>query len=379
MRHPLSPITYCQRNIKRIAPMSFVVTLSVFLIAAVVTIVNSIDLTVTTIYNYTKIMTMVIPQRDSLNVDQGDINLAKKDPQVDRVVDAQGFFFNINTVFGAVPFVAVGVDQPDRDYLIALSKDKLVSGRMPIPGRAEAVLSEGLVRNKKLKLGDTVAGPTDTGGVSGAPVPVKLVGILSGPTWIAFTSPEFCTAALPLMPRFAIITAKNVSDLSSLSARLNKRLDLSKVQMLSFRTLVETMRKSLDSMYLIMTLVNAMVIFVVALMSGMLSNIYFTQRITEFATMAAIGIKRAALLFHAVSETAILSGIGWIAGILVSWGAMSALRGTLFEPRGMLINPHDLIAYAYTIPIPLMITLFAVVTISLRLAKLDPVTIIERR
>jgi ABC-type antimicrobial peptide transport system permease subunit len=286
---------------------------------------------------------------------------------------------NINTVFGAVPFIAIGVPQSDRDYLIARTHDRLIEGRMPIPGRAEAVLSIGLVRNKHLKLGDIVAGPTDTGGVAGAPVPVKLVGILDGPTWIAFTSPEFCLAALPLMPKFDIVTSKDPSALPALSRRLDKSEDLSKVQLLSFHNLVDQMRTSLQSMYLIMGLVNSMVIFVVALMSGMLSNIYFTQRITEFATLSAIGIKRSILLGHAVSETAILSGIGWVLGILVSWGVMSVLRGTLFEPRGMLINPHDFFAYLYTIPIPLMITLFAVVTIAARLSRLDPVTIIERR
>jgi hypothetical protein len=41
-------------------PLAFVIVLSVFLIASVVTIVDSIDLTVLTIYNYTKAFTPVI-------------------------------------------------------------------------------------------------------------------------------------------------------------------------------------------------------------------------------------------------------------------------------------------------------------------------------
>ena len=55
------------------------------------------------------------------------------------------------------------------------------------------------------------------------------------------------------------------------------------------------------------------------------------------------------------------------------------MQHSLFEPRGMLINPRDPLALAYTAPIPVIITLFAVATIWIRLAKLDPVTIIERR
>ena len=132
-------------------------------------------------------------------------------------------------------------------------------------------------------------------------------------------------------------------------------------------------------MYLIMTLVNAMVILVVAIMSGMLSNIYFTQRLSEFAVLAAIGMKRSILIWHAVSETAILTAFGWVLGIIVTWTSLSYMRGTVFEPRGMLIDPHDMIALLYTIPIPVIITIFAVATISYRMSRLDPVAIIERR
>jgi hypothetical protein len=55
------------------------------------------------------------------------------------------------------------------------------------------------------------------------------------------------------------------------------------------------------------------------------------------------------------------------------------MKGSVFEPRGMLIDPGDPLSYLNTLPIPVFITLFAVATISFRLAKLDPVTIIERR
>jgi ABC-type antimicrobial peptide transport system permease subunit len=156
---------------------------------------------------------------------------------------------------------------------------------------------------------------------------------------------------------------------------------LSKVQVavFSFNNLVRTLRHSLASMYLIMHLVTGTVIFVVALMAGMLSNIYFTQRISEFATLAAIGLRRSILVWHAVSETAILTSLGWVVGLIVNWTALSLMQGRVFEPRGMLINPSDPNSLVNTLPIPIMITLFAVATISYRLSHLDPVSIIERR
>ena len=355
------------------------IVLSVFLIASVVTIVNSIDLTVLTIYNYTKAFTPVIPRSLALHVDP-DIQAAiLRRPDVDRSIATSGFFFNVNTVFGSVPFVCFSVTDEQRGYLLRRAGDSLAEGRMPAPGAPEAVISEGLAHNKKLKLGGLLADPTDTGTLVPAPMKIKLVGILKGPTWMAFTSHEFADKYLSYVPQSLLVTTKDPKQQTKLGDELLDSLDKTKVTVFAFNNLVKTLRTQLASMYLIMHLVNGMVILVVSLMAGMLSNIYFTQRISEFAVLAAIGLRRASLVWHGVSETAILTSVGWVLGILVTWGAMSAMQGTVFEPRGMLIDPRDPLATINTLPIPIFITLFAVATIGIRLSQLDPVTIIERR
>ncbi len=383
----MNPITYFRRNLGRTLPLAFVIVLSVFLIASVVTIVNSIDLTVLTIYNYTKVFTPVIPRIGAAlpgeNVIRVPVDIKtqiQKMPDVDRTMETSGFFFNINTVFGPFPFVCFGVNDADRDYLLHRAGDSLIAGgRMPAPGKPEAVISEGLARNKKVKVGDIIASPLDTGTLVTAPAKIKLVGILKGPTWMAFTSKQFTDENLAAVPRSLLVTTKNLNDQGRVGDTLFASLDKFQVQVLSFNALVKTLRSSLASMYLIMHLVNGTVIFVVALMAGMLSNIYFTQRISEFAVLAAIGIRRSTLVWHAVSETAILTSLGWILGVFVNWSILSLMRGSVFEPRGMLINPSDPLSYWNTLPIPICITLFAVATISYRLSHLDPVTIIERR
>ncbi len=359
--------------------MGFVIVLSVFLIASVVTIVNSIDLTVLTIYGYTRFFTPVIPRGGHLRVSAGALDAIDRTPGHGRTMESSGFFFDVNTVFGQFPFVCLGVADSDRDYLIRRCGDRLSVGRMPVAGAPEAVVSEGIARNRKLSLGSTLASPSDTGSLFTVPMPVKVVGILRGPTWISFTSKEFTDGALPLVPHSVLVTTSDPRDQVGFGDRLHGLVDPRRVEVFSFHSLVHELRTTLSSMYLIMALVNGTVIFVVALMSGMLSNIYFSQRITEFAVLAAIGVRRGTLILHAVSETAILTSVGWVLGIATTWGIMSALRGRVFEPRGMLIDPHDWFAYAYTLPIPICITLFAVATIGIRLSQLDPVTIIERR
>ena len=376
----MNPITYFRRNLGRTLPLAFVIVLSVFLIASVVTIVNSIDLTVLTIYNYTKVFTPVLPRAIQPRVPAEVQAQIRKTPGVDRMIETSGFFFNINTVFGKLPFVCFGVTDDNRAYLMKRAGVSLEpGGRLPESGKAEAVISEGLARNKKVKVGDIIATPLDTGTFVPAPSNIKLVGILKGPTWMAFTSKKFTDENLPLVPHSLLVTTQDTEHQREFGDKLFNTLDKVQVQVLSFNNLVETLRTSLASMYLIMHLVNGTVIFVVALMAGMLSNIYFTQRISEFAVLAAIGLRRSTLVWHAVSETAILTTLGWLVGVAINYGALSAMKGSVFEPRGMLIDPGDPVSYFNTLPIPVFITLFAVATISYRLSHLDPVSIIERR
>lgn len=367
--------------------MGFVIVLSVFLIAAIAALANSIDRTILTIYGYTRYYTYVIPQRVTQKVPDDQLAVLKKDPRIDRVMEGSIFFTNIKTVMGRLPFVVLGLTADNRDYMLKrVGTEVLPGGRLPAEGMPEAVISEPIAQNKQVKVGDIIAGPMDEGGISGSPVPVKLVGILKGPTWIAFTSKSFCDSTFLTTPRSSVFTTKDPKELLVLNQELmpstNKaggKLNPAKVNLLSFQNLVKELKDSLSSMYMIMAVVNGTVIFVVALMSGMLSNIYFTQRIAEFAVLAAIGYQRQRLIWRVIVETFLLTLMAWCVGAVVSYFFLTYFKTAVFEPRGLLIDPADPFAYKYTIPIPFAITLFAVFTIAYRLIRFDPVTIIERR
>jgi ABC-type lipoprotein release transport system permease subunit len=386
VRHPLSAFIYFARNPGKVLPMGFVIVLSVFLIASIASLANSIDRTILTIYGYTRYFTYVVPQRGALRVPEEEIAKVKADPRVDRAMEASLFFTNIKTVIGQLPFVVLGLSPDNREYLLKRIGTEVVQGRLPAEGMPEAALSEPIAKNKNVKIGDIIAGPMDEGGIAGAPMPVKCVGILKGPVWAAVTTKSFCDTTFLAAPRSTVFTTKNPADLMAVNDvmqpqanRTAGKLSPAKAMVLSRQNLISQLRESLSTMYLIMAVVNMTVIFVIALMSGMLSNIYFTQRIAEFAVLSAVGYQRTQLIGRIIVETALLTLIGWIIGAVVTYLFLSYFRESLFEPRGLFIDPLDRFAYAYTIPIPISITLFAVGTIALRLMRFDPVTIIERR
>lgn len=386
MRHPLSPITYLSRNPSKVLPMGFVIVLCVFLIAAVASIANSIDLTVRTIYRYTEFFTYVIPQRSTQSVPMDQRAVVELQPEIDRIIEGGVFFVNIKTVVGRLPFVVIGSTPDERIYLLKRIGATLADGRMPAEGKPEVVVSTPILENRGLKLGDVIAGPLDDGGIAGSPVPVRVVGVLKSDIWVAMTSRTFTDKTFLLTPKCLLLTTKVPADLDLLNERLmpvgrkaDGLLSPEKVNVLTRASLLAEVRDSLSSMYMIMEVVSATVIFVIALMSGMLSNIYFTQRIPEFGVLAALGISRRRLMMKIVWETVILTVIAWAIGSVMSVFLLKYLAANVFKQRGLFLDAMDPWAYQHTLPIPVAITVFAMVTVWVRLKRLDAVSVIERR
>ena len=108
-----------------------------------------------------------------------------------------------------------------------------------------------------------------------------------------------------------------------------------------YSSLVKETQSALANLYLILNLVVTIIVLSVAFVCGLLFNIYFTQRLPEIATLAAIGYPRALLIRRALGETAILCFFGWLLGGVLTIGLLEALKLLLFVPRGLLLNPLD--------------------------------------
>ncbi len=374
--HPLSPWVYFRRNLGKTLPVSFVVVVAVALVASVVTLIDSIDTTVLTMYGYQRFLTVVTP-RNALDVADDLVATIRKEPLTTQMYVGQPAFTVVKTIFGKMPFVVFGLDSKGRNAVISRCGLRLRSGRLPVDGQPEIVLHEDIARNRGLTLGDVVLKPDSEDSYS--IVPMRLVGTLEGPVWFAMTSQEFIENHFPLSPHGQIVLTKSPEDQSRLDAILDKKLDKSRSRLWTYASLVRETRDALGSLYLIMTIVISIVVFAISFLTGMLANIYFTQRLPEFATLAAIGYQRNSLLFRVFGEIAILCAIGWGLGALLNLGVLYAIKTQIMNPRGLLLDPLDYAAYRYTLPLPITITVFAITAIGNRLRSLDPVSIIERR
>lgn len=357
-------------------PIAAVVAVAVALVCSVVNIADSIDLTIRTMYGYQRSFAVVTP-RNSLAL-QDDIRARIRSlPLVDRLIPVRPAFTAVKTVFGKIPFVVFGLDAGARTFLLRRCGVRLVRGRAPTDGAPEIAMSEEMVRNARLKLGDIVLAPDSED--SYAPVPARLVGVYAGPVWFASTSYDFVAESFAVAPEGCLVVAKDEMRQSNLDAQIASVIDRGRSRAWTYETLVRETSDALSSLYLILTVVVIVVTGSIAALVSLLTGIYFSQRLPEFATLYAIGVARRTLVLRGVAETGLLTAMGWMAGYALAVGILAAARSWVFEPRGLILNPYDLSSYRFAVPLLPMIMGAAWLGIDRRMRHMDAVTVIERR
>lgn len=378
MLSPLSPFLYVRRNPGKTLPIGFVIVLAVMLVASIVTIIRSIDLTIFTLYGYNRYIAGVTP-RNALEIAPDELEKIKNLPELGKFYEVHSYQTMVKTIFGKMVFPIFGLEPEARAEIMQRCGIRVSQGRMVEEGKPEAVVSEEIARNLGLKVGDILLKPESQD--SYAPIPVRLVGTLQGKVWLGMTSKSLVDTESPFNFVAALVVAP--TDDLSLQKRLDDALEASVnrkyARVWRFEGLVKETQAALSNLYLIMHIVIAIIVFAISFVSGLLFNIYYNQRLPEIALLLAIGHSRKVLLRRAILETLLLCLFGWSVGSLATMALLSGIREVFITPRGLLLNPFDLQAYLFTLPLPVVILLFALTTIGTRLARLDPVSIIERR
>src|SRR5437764_13072911 len=108
MTTSLSPLLYVRRNPGKTLPIAFVIVLSVTLVASIVTIVHSIDLTLFTLYGYNRYLTGITP-RNALVVDDAELAKVRRLPELGRLYPSHSYQTLIKTIFGKMVLPIFGL------------------------------------------------------------------------------------------------------------------------------------------------------------------------------------------------------------------------------------------------------------------------------
>lgn len=375
---PLAAPLYLLRNSAKTAPLAAVITLAVLLVVGIVAMMDSIPYSIKVIYSYSKTALGISPRWDPTQTPKLKSIIEKECPvPIERLVVCRAAGGQVKSIVGKWPFVVLGLEQKDMHYYLArLRADKIV-GRLPAPGKAEALVSEPVARNRGLKIGSDLLSPTDSDNYS--PFHVKVVGIAQTTEWIMVTDVEYLREFQFPAINFLLVFAPTMEQQGQLDRWAEKRFKGMRAQIFAYHLLEKDTNDMFKILYKILDVVIGTLVLVITIMMGMLMNIYQSQRLVEFGLLQALGYTKRQLLRRVTIESLLVIIGGWVLGMIIAFGLLNVVKTTLMDPSAFSIDTLDKTAYLYTVPIPVAIFAAAVLTVWLRFRNFDPVGVVERR
>jgi hypothetical protein len=375
---PLAAPLYLLRNSGKTVPLIAVITLAVLLVAGIVALMDSIPYSIKVIYSYSRVALGLSPRWDPTQTPRLRAIVQKECPvPIERLVTCRAAGGQVKSIVGKWPFVVLGLEQDDMTYYLRKLNATKIVGRYPSPGKAEALVSEPVARNRGLKIGSDLLSPVDTDNYS--PFHVKIVGIAQTKEWLMVTDVEYLRAYQFPAINFLLVFAKSPAAQSTLDHWAEKRFKGERAQVFAYHLLEKDTNEMFAILYKILDVVIGTLVLVITLMMGMLMNIYQSQRLVEFGLLQALGYTKRQLLRRVTTESLLVIVGGWIFGMIMAFALLNVVKVTLMDPSAFSLDTLDHVAYLYTVPIPVSIFAAAVLTVWLRFRNFDPVGVVERR
>jgi hypothetical protein len=297
---------------------------------------------------------------------------------VERVIESRNAFMQVKTLVGRIPYHLRAARPGEMEYLLERAGNRLREGALPRAGTGEVALHENLMKANGWAIGQEFG--MDVSDDDWMPGKFRVVGVIEGPAPMGLCSFDFLNN--PLAYAFSaklwerLVVVSRPGRLEEMNAFLR---GFPEFRIWDRARAVEEVSESFDQILLILNFVSFALIVVVAVVVGMIHNIFFAQRIDEFAILLAIGHTRSRLLRKVTLETAGIMALSWAAGAALAFLTLFLFTTQYLLPRGVpvpLVQPG---AIAVSLALPAVAFLFAAVTVNGRLRRLDAVTIIERR
>jgi ABC-type lipoprotein release transport system permease subunit len=374
---PLSPWTYGRRNARKILPTLIILTFVVMLVVVILSVLRGLKESTLIYTREFEYWTVIFPKRET-RVSPETIDRIARHPDVARVIDSRNCVVRMRALIAYVPYQFRAMKREEMDALMNLSSARIREGRLPSPGTNEVALHDSCMRANGWNLGQEFG--LDVQEDDWMPGRFRVVGVLEGPAPVGFASFEYLNSPLlylysPKLWERVIVVAKP-GRLEALNRYLRSLPD---VKAWDRARAVQEVSDWFDRLILILNFVSILLISVVSLVVGLINNIFFAQRMDEFAILLAIGHTRRRLVFKVVLESAGIMTLAWTAGVGTAIGTLEAFRLTVLEPRGIAMPVLQGIPMAVSALLPAVAQVFASVTVAGRLRRLDPVSIIERR
>lgn len=373
---------YYLSNKRRGISLIFVMALTVFSIYFVTSLVQSIFSTV----EYSNIaclndFSFVYPVGGSSFLQNETVEKIKNDDSVGNAYPILLEYTVINNIFGTTSGYVAFMDEADIGEIFDDFSLTVTEGRLPEENSYELIMHEDMLKNKGLSVGDTFGSAVDEGEqIDGK---YMITGAFSGDSYMAFGTKNYrqkeleelgldfqnTTFGLLVTPKTDLDTMNNMLDTMGHDETAAMTLSYAK----------ETLQENISSIkFLMFVIVIVIAVSISAAVCIVLETIY-NDRMEEFGILYAIGYKKSWLFKNIIAEIMALVFISWILGLILSYGVLSLVAKSVFEPMGQMLSIVSIQSLLYTI---IVMAVFVVVTILvtiLKFAKKDLIAIIEMR
>ena len=286
---------------------------------------------------------------------------------------------DINLLAGNAQFDLYGLDQPGMAQLLSLYDDRVIAGRLPKADANEIAISEEIARSRHVWVGGKVGNAIDE--LDRLPDTFTVVGVIRGPTRLGVIPLDYMTQHYLFERRYqGLVIVPQPGHEQAVHDQVQALIGDTAFRMFDWPYIkgkIDSLIANLDTINHFLIL---LVTIVLALVVGLLNNLFFRQRMNEFGLLAAVGYSRWGLILRVAWESLGVTIAAWVLGVGLGVAVLSWFNMSFMLPHGLLMNIFDWNVLAlHTLPIPLMVFLFGMGTVAWQLLRLDPISIIERR
>jgi lipoprotein-releasing system permease protein len=380
---PLSALTFYQRYRRRGVLIIVSTALMVLGIALPVFLFSAMTSAMMPFIEYLQYISEISPTHSE--IDPGIVGQIKSHPAVAHTIPAIPLRMQMILPPGGGTDVNIyGVAEADLSVLLESFGVHVQEGRLPQPRSNEIVLSAAIAANRDLHLGDVIGGEPDNSDsliVDDLPTEMVVAGILSPDRpWVGFASYEYLQGhelTSSRTPRLLLIPHEGQKP--ALDGWLEESVAATQAKVVTYAIEEREYREMTTSIVLAFAALESMIAAVAAIALATLNHIFFTQRREEFGILNAIGHSRRWLVLHTMKETGSVVGLAWVVGAMLCGIGLLVLQSLVYTPRGLTLDYFSPTPWLLTLPIPIAVLAATSGTVSRMLAKLDPISIIERR
>lgn len=373
---------YYLSNKRRGISLIFVMALTVFSIYFVTSLVQSIFSTV----EYSNIaclndFSFVYPVGGSSFLQNETVEKIKNDDSVENAYPVLLEYTVINNIFGTTSGYVAFMDEADIREIFDDFSLTVTEGRLPKENSYELIMHEDMLKNKGLSVGDTFGSAVDEGEqIDGK---YMITGAFSGDSYMAFGTKSYRQKELEELgldfknTTFGLLVTPK-ADLDAMNIMLDTMShDEAAAMTLSYAQ--KTLKDNVSGIKFLMAVIVIVIAVSISAAVCIVLETTYNDRMEEFGILYAIGYKKSWLFRNIIAEIVVLVFISWILGLILSYGVLSLVAKSVFEPMGQMLSIVSIQSLLYTI---IVMAVFVVVTILvtiLKFAKKDLIAIIEMR